>query len=456
MRLFHLVAGCALLVCASARAEDPGDPRRCNIADYGAVSGDSEPDTAALQAAVDDCAGLSGIVVIPAGNWSTGTVRLKSDMTLRIDDGAVLALHPEIGLFPEIEIARDRGTATVRSALLADGVSGLRIEGSGRIEGNGEAFWDPDFYASGLRRPTLPRPGPVIELANCSDTHVTGITMANIPAYAIRFHRCDDVSARGITIRNDPRSPNTDGIQIRDTSNAIISGVDIRTGDDAIVLKSGERPVDNIMVENSYLESDDAAVKFGTGSRIGVTNSVFRNLEIANSRYGIAIFMIDGGTHRNNLFEDISIETGGRHPRQFPIFIDIDRREADREFGRIVDTTFRNFTIKTSGASLLAGNPAAPVEGLTIDNFELDVRQAFDVTARPSKPRGNILIETQSGSVDYSTIDAHLVVAHARGVCLTDVSFSSDPGSAREYDVRSIDAELCDQPARQSGVAPNP
>ncbi|GIX18346.1 MAG: hypothetical protein KatS3mg120_0022 [Erythrobacter sp.] len=325
------IVSASLLALAAA-------PPVCDIRDHGAASGDGAHDTAAIQAAVDACAGTGGTVLVPAGEWSTGLVRLGSHMVLELAEGAVLALHPDIALFPAVEIARDADITPARAALLADGVSGLSITGAGRIEGNGDAFWDKDFYASGLARPTLPRPGPVIELANCRDTHVAGITLANMPAYALRFHRCERVSARGITIRNDPRSPNTDGIQIRDTSNAVISGVDIRTGDDAIVLKSGDRPVDNILVENSYLESDDAALKFGTGSRVGVTNSVFRNLTIAHSRYGIALFMIDGGTHRNNLFEDIAITTGGRHPRQFPIFIDIDRREADRKLGRIVDT----------------------------------------------------------------------------------------------------------------------
>jgi hypothetical protein len=414
-------------------------PPVCDIRDHGGVSGDGVHDTAAIQAAVDACTGTGGTVLIPVGEWSTGMVRLGSNMVLELAEGAVLALHPDIALFPEVTTGRAATIDTVRSALLADGVTGLRITGKGRIEGNGEAFWDADFYASGLARPTLPRPGPVIELSDCRDTHVAGITLANMPAYAIRFHRCDGVSARGVTIRNDPRSPNTDGIQIRDTSNVVISGVDIRTGDDAIVLKSGTRPVDNILVENSYLESDDAALKFGTGSRVGVTNSVFRNITIAQSRYGIALFMIDGGTHRANLFEDIAITTGGRHPRQFPIFIDIDRREADRKLGRIVDTTFRRLAITTSGASLIAGNPAAPIDGLVLEDVVTDVRGAVDVTRRSAKPRGNVQIAAQAGSTDYSTRPAHMVLAHVRRLVMREVAFSEAATTDRRQAIIGID-----------------
>lgn len=422
----------------------------CDISAHGAVPGDGRPDTAAIQAAVDACAGTGGTVVIPLGDWSTGTVRLRSRMTLRLERGAVLSLHPDIALFPETPVARDDRTVAVRAALLADGVTDLRIEGPGQIAGNGEAFWDAGFYTSGLRRPTLARPGPVIELANCADVHLADITMTDMPAYAIRFHRCERVSARGVTIRNDPRSPNTDGIQLRDTSHAIISGVDIRTGDDAVVLKSGDRAVDNILVENSYLESDDAALKFGTGSRLGVTNSVFRNIEVRNSRYGVAIFMIDGGTHRNNLFENIVIETGGRHPRQFPIFVDIDRREADRRFGRVLDTTFRNIAVTTSGATLIAGNPAAPIENLVLQNVAVNVRGAVDVTARSAKPRGNIEISAQAGSTDYSTVNAHMVLAHVRGLSIRNLDqHAAAPGDRRDP-VALIDVVLApDTPATE-------
>ena len=440
---------CIATLAATATAQDAalGETLVCDIRDHGGVAGDGLADTTALQGAIDACAGTGGFVTVPEGDWSTGTVRLGSHMTLRLDQGAVLALHPDIELFPEVEIARDNGTTTVRAAFLADGVTGLRIEGGGQIEGNGEAFWDEDFYNSGLRRPTLPRPGPVIELANCSDTHVDGVTLTNMPAYAIRFHRCDGVSARDVIIRNDPRSPNTDGIQIRDSSNVVISSVDIRTGDDAVVLKSGERVVDNVLVENSYLESDDAAVKFGTGSRVGVTNSRFRNLDIANSRYGIALFMIDGGAHRSNLFENIRITTDGRHERQFPVFIDIDRREADRELGKVVDTTFRNMLITTSGASLLAGNPDAPIEGLAFENVGVRVVEPFDVTSRSAKPRGNINIEAQSGSVDYSTENATFVFAHVSGLDMTNVWVADDASGREDFvavDVTPLDAVPAD------------
>ncbi|APE26888.1 glycoside hydrolase family 28 protein [Aurantiacibacter gangjinensis] len=447
-----MLAALTALLAFPLAAGASSNSQRCDIRDFGAVSRDESADTDAIQQAVDQCSGTGGTVLVPAGDWSTGTVRLGSNMTFLIDDGAVLSLHPDIALFPETIIRQDEGTASVRAALLADGVTGLRIDGAGRIEGNGEAFWDEDFYDSGLRRPTLPRPGPVIELANCRDTHLSGITMTNMPAYAVRFHACSDVSATGITIRNDPRSPNTDGIQIRDTSNMRISDVDIRTGDDAIVLKSGQRPVDNILVEDSYLESDDAALKFGTSSHVGVTNSVFRNLQIRNSRYGIAIFMIDGGMHQNNVFENIDIETGGRHLRQFPIFIDIDRRDADRSLGRVVDTVFRDMTIMTGGASLIAGNPEAPIEGLSLQNITISVSGPIDLATASSKPRGNIEIEGQRGSVDYSSANAHFALGHIRGLSLNDIAIVEQHGASTRADMFMQDV-LYDLPLDSDGVS---
>jgi len=440
------------MICACAATENPIPKLQqatipvCNITDYGAVSADGRVDTHALQNAINDCRGREGTVVLPAGDWSTGALRLGSNMTLQIDEGAVLSLYPDIDLFPEFVSETDDGVVRIRAALFAEGVSGLRITGKGRIEGNGASFWDEDFYNSGLRRPTLPRPGPTIELADCSDTHVSGITLTNMPHYAVRFNRCDGVSAEDLTVRNDPRSPNTDGIQIRDTSNAVLRRLDIQTGDDAIVLKSGKRVVDNILVEDSNLQSDDGAIKFGTGSAVGVTNSVFRNIDIAKTRYGVAIFMLDGGHHKNNLFENIRIENGGRHARNYPIYMDIDRREADRSLGQIENTTFRDIEIVTNSASLIAGNPAAPIRNVKLERIKMTVPDPLDLTARPSKPRGNINIEDQGGSVDYSTRAAHFVFGHIEGLTLRDVSIETAAVPSERVGATLIDVDMTDPP----------
>lgn len=402
---------------------------------FGGLPNDNESDMVAIQRAVDACEDRNGVVSLSAGIWLTGEVRLGSEMTFRLEEGAVLQLIPDMSLYRQ----RDRGRYV---ALYAPSAHGLKIEGPGVIDGVGPTFWDENFYDLGIPRPTLPRPAPAIGISDCSDVRISNLVMRDLPGFAISFDRCDGAIVTDITVRNDLRSPNTDGVQIRDSKNITIQRADIFTGDDAIVLKSGGRPVENIIVEDSVLVSDDGALKFGTGSRYGVKNSIFRNTRILNTRYGVAIFAIDGGVHENNVFENLVIETGGRHRRTYPIFVDVDRREADRSWGGVDGLTFRNIDIVTSGASLIAGNPKGLIRNLTLEGVGIARSGTVENLARSGrKPRGNILIETQDDSLDYARENAEIVIAHARNVSLSGMSFPKcRPDILRER-IKMIDVE---------------
>jgi len=450
MKLSHLiavltgVAACVFLTPAHAAQDQSVDAGKvCSPFEYGGVAGDGQPDTGAIQAAIATCAGTGGRVEIGKGVWDIGLIRLGSDMEFHLAEGSVLRLIPDIEAFPRVDSTLDPANPnTVLTAIFGFKVSNLTISGTGRIEGNGAAFWDPDFYNTGLKRPTLPRPEPTLELVGCRNVVVRDITMVDLASFAIRFRNCDTVRAEGVTIANDPRSPNTDGIQIRDTDGAIITGVDIRTGDDAIVLKSRSRVTRNVIVENSYLESDDGALKFGTSSHMGFQDNIFRDITIADSRYGIAIFMIDGGRHANNRFERISIATGGRHRRTYPIFMDIDRREADRRFGEIEGFVFEDINIRSRGSVLVAGNPSAPIRDVTLRRVRVAVPEdAEDLVNGSTKPRGNKDIKDQAGSVDYARTAANLVFGHIEGLRLEEVSVSVADEDTNRAGIALIDVK---------------
>ena len=447
LKILLPLAVVALTACAAEPAQTAPSNLICRPDHYGGQPDDGVADTTAIQAAIDACAGR-GRVVLSEGQWDTGLIKLRSDMEFHLAKDAVLSLIPDISLFPVVDVTMEPDDPdSVRAAMIGFGVSNLIISGPGRIVGNGPEFWDPGFYTSGLARPTLPRPAPTIALSHCSDVTLRDLEMLDLPAYAIRFRKCDGVRAEDLNIRNDPRSPNTDGIQISDTSNVVITGVDIRTGDDAIVLKSHDRIIRNVLVENSYLESDDGALKFGTGSRQGVQDSVFKNLTIGNSRYGIAIFMIDGGRHANNRFENISIRTGGRHQRTYPIFIDIDRRAADRELGEIEELVFDGLLIHTRGASLIAGNPEAPIRNLKIRNLHQSaLADLEDLEIAGAKPRGNVNIRDQAGSVDYSGTPAHFVFAHIDRLTVDNLVIDEVEGLSGRSDMVFINTHLTPPP----------
>ena len=440
-QLRNIVFYCGLLAGCAVSAPQQNTKLGCPPQDVGGAPYDGGADTGAIQSAIDACEGRGGVVALSPGLWLTGGLRLGSDMTFRLEEGAVLQLIPDIALYPQIN--PPGGRVERYAALYAPSAHELTIEGPGRIDGAGPAFWDENFYELGIPRPTLPRPAPVIALAGCADVLVSDLTMENLPGYAISFDYCDSGAVYDVTIRNDLRSPNTDGVQIRNSRNIVIKRADIETGDDAIVLKSNGRAVENVLVEDSRLVSDDGALKFGTGSRYGVKNSTFRNNKILNSRYGVAIFAIDGGVHENNLFENIVIETGGRHRRTYPVFVDVDRREADRAWGGVDGLVFRDIDITTGGASLIAGNPKGVLRNLTLDRISVVRSEAVENLAQSGrKPRGNVTIVAQPDSLDYAREEADIVIAHARNVILNDLSLPACRVDIPREGVKLIDADI--------------
>ncbi|MEM8683706.1 MAG: glycosyl hydrolase family 28 protein, partial [Pseudomonadota bacterium] len=395
-----------------------------SIADYGATPNDQQPDTRSIQAAINACKGTGGSVIVPAGIWNTGGIELGSNMEFHLRAGAELRLIPDISLYPKIEHdgPRSDGPRKYYAAIYAPGVSNLIIRGPGKINGSGPAFWDENFYDLGIGRPTLPRPEPTVELSDCNNVHVRGVQFENLPSFALKFNRCDNVSAVDVRIENDRRSPNTDGIQITDTKNAFITRANIRTGDDAIVIKSYRRTVDNLVVSDSYLESDDGAIKFGTQVYKGIQNATFSNIVINESRYGISLFQYDGGYFRNNRFDNIIIKTGGRWDRHYPIYVDVDRRTTDSDYGQIDGLVFSNISIDTSGASLIAGHPKAPIRNLTLQNINVTTPdKVFDLTKTGNKPSGNKDIRRDSASENYASVPAHFVLGNAEHVVMKDI-----------------------------------
>ncbi|MGD1064869.1 MAG: glycosyl hydrolase family 28-related protein, partial [Terracidiphilus sp.] len=72
-----------------AAAAHTGPTVTLNVKDYGATGDGRTNDTLALQLTIERCSVLGGgEVVVPAGDYATGALELRSNVTLRIEDGA--------------------------------------------------------------------------------------------------------------------------------------------------------------------------------------------------------------------------------------------------------------------------------------------------------------------------------------------------------------------------------
>ena len=388
-----------------------------SITDFGAQSNDGQLDTEAIQKAIDFAQQQGGgTVVFPLGTYLSGTIQLRPTVSIRLDSGSLWQASPYFS---------DYDTLTKVSFLVGEGLEQIRIGGKGTIDGQGTAFWDEQFKP-------LDRPAPWIRLADCQNIHIEGIRLQYSPSHTLRIEHSDSVWINDLTIWNPLRGPNTDGIDVVDSKNVWIEDCYIRTGDDAICLKSSRGWVETVHVANCRLISDDAAIKFGTSSRVGVRDCQFQSIDIDSTRYGIALFMLEGGLFQNNTFTDITIKNGSRHRFQYPIYVDVDRRTPSDQIGQIERLTFKHLTIQTDGKVLLSGHPEHPLRDIRIEDIEYTYYPSEIDFSKAKKPRGNKKYPKLASSYDFAHRPERWVFAFTEQLKLENIRYVDGNALSKE------------------------
>ena len=275
------------LAPASAKTGATGGPRFFDVKNSGAAGDGKTLDTAAINRAIHAChAAGGGVVYMAGGSYLSGTVVLKSNVTLYLEADATLLGSPNIADYGREIGPPEKGDANQKHLVFARDAENVGLAGPGKIDGQGPAFWVP----SGRKVPPpedswrdvatydwkpLDRASPMIEFAGCTNLRIEDVRIENASGWTLRPINCDQVFIRGIMIRNPVIGPNTDGIDPTGCRNVFISDCLIDTGDDAICLKSenpygGEvRVSKNITITNCVLTCCCNGLKFGTATRGG-------------------------------------------------------------------------------------------------------------------------------------------------------------------------------------------
>lgn len=399
---------CLVILCCLCLSCSP-ENTFITILETGAVPDGKTLNTKSIQQAIDQAAISGKQVVIPEGTFLTGSLTVKSGTEIVLQKGAVLLASAEMGDY------------TQESFIYGKDLESFSLTGQGTINGNGLSFFDKKWKFTD-------RPQPWIHMENSRNLSVSGITLENSPSHCLVFTGCDSVTVDGIKIFNDARSPNTDGIDINNTKNVRITNCEIRTGDDAICIKNKKRGetqyiTENVFVSNCILESDDAALKLGTGSSHITRNCVFKDIKIENTRYGIALFMSEGGTYSDVTFQQIEMTTGGRRDDQYAIFADIHRKTKEKPLGKIRNISFEDLNISTSGLIYLAGHPESVLENISFHNVSVNVKDPYDhVALQWSKPTGNKKVQEWDNTVSYVGSSATAIFANIQGLTLKNFS----------------------------------
>jgi polygalacturonase len=424
-----------------------------NAREFGARGDGQTLETAALQRAIDACAASGGGTVrFPPGRYLSGTLFLKSRVTVELESGATLLGSRRLEDYPPTVpwIRSYTDNYTERSLIYGEQLEHIALLGRGEIDGQGAAFKGPYKV-----RPYL------IRLVGCRDVLVRDLTLRDSPMWVQHYLACDGVDIEGITVASQCNA-NNDGIDIDGCQRVRIANCDIRSGDDAIVLKSTlNRPCKHVVVANCVLSSDCNAFKLGTESNGGFENIVLSNCAIYDTRLaGIALEMVDGGT-----LDRVSISNVGMDNVRCPVFIRLGNRARPFEkgapptgMGRLRNVSLSD--IQASGADptgcCIAGLPGHPVENLALSNVSISLagggKEADGRRSIPEKP------EAYPEFSMFGRLPAYgFYCRHVKGLKLHNVKLllaAPDPRHAVVFDdVEELDLDGLDC-AWSPGAAP--
>mgnify|MGYP002620725401 FL=1 len=225
------------------------------LTEFGVGKDSTRLQTAAIQAVIDRAAAHAAenrtrtVVIVPKGTFLTASLFLRQGVNLYLCEGAVLKGSDRIGDYPVMETRIEGQWCPYFPALVnADGLTGVKICGSGTIDGNGLEFWkafwkrrawNPDCTNKDEQRPRL------LFVSNCQDVEVSGLTLRNSPFWSTHYYRCERVKALNLKIlapKEPVPAPSSDAIDIDVCKDFLVKGCFLSVNDDAVVLKGGKGP----------------------------------------------------------------------------------------------------------------------------------------------------------------------------------------------------------------------
>jgi polygalacturonase len=224
---------CANLPFAMPEIAVPAFPdRNMSIRDFGAVPDGRTLNTGAFAAAIQACAKAGGgTVVVPAGTWLTGPIRIESNINLHLERGALVQFSNRIEDFPLIPSFDGRSRRfVITPPVSAFKATNIAITGEGTFDGAGEAWryvkkekqtarqWKELVASGGVVSPDGKEWWPSMAAMKGEATLKGLDTSGRTPTledYAgvrefirpdlVMLVRCDGILLDGPTFRNSPR-----------------------------------------------------------------------------------------------------------------------------------------------------------------------------------------------------------------------------------------------------------
>ncbi len=380
--------------------------REYNVLDY-ISAGNTRLASVGIQAAIDACAeNGGGKVIIPAGVYLCGTIRLKSNVELHLQEGALLKASDRV----EDYNAEDEYIQNFSSAkeewrglhlLLCVEQRDVVLSGKGIIDGSGDAFFgEPIAYSAnqyiwkdGLalsKDKEKLRPGQVVCFIECQNVKIEGVSVRNAPCWAFFLHGCDQASIRGVSVYNPTYYANTDGIDIDSCSCVYVSGCVIDTGDDAIAirgaaqkLKNKDKKCEHITVSDCVLASSSSVI------RIGIGQSEIRNVRISDivvKRGGVGLNILSAAWGRHHTpISDLRCRNIEMQNTSQPFMI------TAGDDSTVSDLVIENFRSETESGGMICSEEKTAIFDVRLSYVEL-VQKAIVSSGKNTQERDTALL----------------------------------------------------------------
>ncbi|MGI6082906.1 MAG: glycoside hydrolase family 28 protein [Limnochordia bacterium] len=408
-------------------AHSPRHPWVFDVTAFGAVGDGTAKDTKAINKAIEACAQAGGGTVhFPPGRYLTGSIILKSNVTLHIGAGATVVGSPDREDYPIVSDDYFYGAYRAYHTALVSGtgLEKVTVTGKGVIDGQGVNWWPlkklqskwAKYVEAGINSPpageeeafarirhagTTKRPN-LMEFIRCRSVRIEGVTLINSASWTLHPWYCENVTIDGITINNPPDSPNTDGINPESCRHVHISNCHLDVGDDCIALKAGTEdgshpeavPCENITITNCTMIHGHGGVVIGSEMTGSVRNVVISNCVFVGTDRGIRIKSRRG---RGGYVENVRVQGIVMDGVSCPIVLnkfyasDLDGPVEPVSCGTPV---FRNIAFSAitardaSVAGFLLGLPEMPIQHVSFSDTYLEA--TGDRSSRPAMIRGSI------------------------------------------------------------------
>ena len=430
----------AVLIAISACSSS----RNIDITKAGARAVPGRDNAAAIQKAIDKLSSLGGgTVTVPAGEFLTGPIELKSGVELHLEMGAKLLGIADIDAYEKAHWVSPEGEKSPHSALIyANYQENIAVTGLGTIDGQGG---DPAFNVGKADPGGRPM---IILFRECRNVVVKDVRLENSAHWVEYYTDCEGVRVSGIKVYSHCNY-NNDGIDI-ESKDVVVENCIFDCEDDAICLKgAGERLCENVSVSNCVAASNCNAIKLGTGSSTGYRNVTVSNVTIRrasedNFRHwstkvkgitapttvisGIAVEVVDGG-----ICENVDISNIAMRDVQTPIFIRMGRRGIQPGKSTLKAVTISGVTAVSESmmSSSITGVPGLYPEDIYLTDIDITSPGGgtVEMTKIPVPEAEDSYPENRK--LGHSLPASGLYVRHANNVFLSNVRFHFREPDAR-------------------------